>query len=67
MNLTIDGLKTGFIKFVKVIGWVAASALISAAIQYVSSWHPTGDIQVALVGLINAVLAGLGKLVAAEK
>ena len=52
------GLKEGAIKLLKVLGWVALSAVVAELISTVADWKPTTIEFVALQGVINAILAG---------
>ena len=61
------GLKEGAIKLLKVLGWVALSAVITKLAEVVTQWQPTTADWVVAQGVINAVLVGLVKWVSTKK
>lgn len=61
MDFSSAGWKDGVLRALKVAGWVALSGAVSALIAYLGSLHvdPSQITAVAIVGLLNAILAGL--------
>jgi len=59
----------GVIKFLKIVGWVAASGALTAILEYVKDLQidPDKYVLVAFVGLVNAILAGLAKWLSTKK
>lgn len=63
------GFVSAFVKFVKIVLWVAASGAVAALVAKLNELtiHPDQIYAVAAVGLANGALASLTKYLATEK
>lgn len=63
------GVKEAFVKFGKIVLWVAVSGAITAIADWFTTIKVDPDkyILVAIVGLVNALLAGLAKWATTKK
>jgi hypothetical protein len=57
------GMKEAVVKFGKIVLWVAVSGAVTALVDYFGSMQvdPQNYVLVAIVGLVNALLAGLAR------
>lgn len=69
LYLNEAGVKEAFIKFGKIILWVAVSGAATAIIDYLKNMeiNPQNYVLVAIVGLVNAILAGVVKWATTKK
>lgn len=58
-----SGVKQAIVKFGTIVLWVAVSGAVTALVDYFGSMQvdPQNYALVAIVGLVNALLAGLAK------
>lgn len=67
LDFSSAGIKDGFVKFWKVIGWHLTSDVLVVVTGAVANYHPTvhqseyAGIVAAAIALANAVIAGIGK------
>ena len=61
LYVSLSGWQEGMLKVIKVLGWVAVSAVITKCIELVSNWTPTTAEWVLVQGLLNSILAGVAK------
>ena len=69
MDFSSIGWTDGVWKFMKVILWVLASGAVAGLISWVASLPINNQdiMAVAIVGLVNALLAGLAKWISTKK
>ena len=63
------GLTEGAVKFAKVIGYIAASGALVAVADYLKGMNldPQNYLLIASVGLVNALIAGVLKMLSIKK
>lgn len=61
------GLKDSVIKFVKILGWVALSAVITKIGSMVADWKPTTAEFVLVQGVLNALMPSVIKWATTKK
>jgi hypothetical protein len=61
------GAKESAIKFIKIMAWVAFSAMVTKLATMVSDWKPTTAEWVIVQGLLNSAIPSLVKWVATKE